>query len=215
MKKEIFKYIPIYILGIFIIVFILFARNSSDDKDGSTKKELNELYKQYDEGLLKAFLSIEELRPFSIIQFDKFSDKYKNEWTSPSKMIEKLNKHDRELLINRVADYLDRQGEQKNKSGIINKLKYWCIADEQFNILTEKMCLPDDIVFKALSEVAGTRNIFTQEKDDKLKDINNLNSLQVEQLYIETMNYISTLSLKEQLRCYGEVYSQLSVLTLK
>ena len=217
MKKEIFKYIPIYLIGVFVIVFFLYSRNtnSSEDKDSTVKKELNELYKKYDKGLLKAFLSLDELRPFSIIQFDKLSDKYKNEWTSPKEMLDILNKRDRELLVVRVAEYLDGQQEQQNKTVIINKLKYWCIADEQFVMLTEKMGLPDDDVFKALSEVAGARHIFTQEKDNKLKDIKHLNSLQVEQLYTESMNYICSLSLKEQLRCYSEVYNQLSILTLK
>ncbi len=215
MKKEFLKYIPVYVLSLFIIVFIIFARNSADDKESNTKKELNGLYEQYDDGLLKAFLSLNELRPFSIIQFDKFSDKYDNEWTSPTKMAERLNRKDRELLISRVAGYVDRLKDKQKASDILNKLKYWCIADEQFYLLKDKIGLSDDIVFKALSQVAGTSHIFTQEKDNKLKDVSNMNSNQIEHLYIETINYISGLSLNEQLKCYGEVYNQLSVLTMK
>src|SRR3989339_1145939 len=134
MKKHILNYLPLSVAGFFLVVFILYSQTAktADEKDSAEKKQLNELYKKYDKSLFKAIFSLEELRPYAIIQIDKLSDTYKNEWTSPEVMFEMLNKKERDYILNQIAVYLHECKDQSRSTRIGEKLKYWCIADIQF-----------------------------------------------------------------------------------
>ncbi|TAL66817.1 MAG: hypothetical protein EPN82_16990 [Bacteroidetes bacterium] len=217
MKKHILSYLPLSVAAFFLVVFILFAQTekSTEDKDNPVKKELNELYKKYDKSLFKAIFSLEELRPFAIIQVDKLSDTYKNEWTSPDAMYDMLNKKDREHLLNQIAIYLHDSKDQNRSLRIIDKLKYWCIADAQFSIITDKFGFYNEDVFRALMEIASTKQFFIREIDGQPLDIKTLTKPQTEKIYSDAMNYISSLSMKDQLKCYSEVYLQLSNISMR
>ncbi|MBI5324917.1 MAG: hypothetical protein HZB41_06555 [Ignavibacteriae bacterium] len=217
MKKYILNYLPLTIAGFFLVVFILYSQSTktNDDKENPEKKQLTDMYKKYDKSLFKAILSLEELRPYAIIQLDKLSDTYKNEWTSPEAMYNMMNKKEREYLLNQIALYLHESKDQNRSTRLIEKLKFWCIADVQFSLITEKFGFYNEDVFQALMEIAITRQFFIREIDGQPLDIKTLSKTQTEKIYSDAMNYISNLSLKDQLKCYSEVYSQLSNISMR
>ncbi|OGU18277.1 MAG: hypothetical protein A2X61_15815 [Ignavibacteria bacterium GWB2_35_12] len=217
MKKHILNYLPLSVAGFFLVVFILYSQTAktADEKDSAEKKQLNELYKKYDKSLFKAIFSSEELRPYAIIQIDKLSDSYKNEWTSPEAMYEMLNKKEREYLLNQIAVYLHESKDQNRSNRIFDKLKYWCIADIQFSLITDKFGFYNEDIFRALMEIANTKQFFIREIDGQPIDLKSLSKTQTEKIYSNAMNYISSLSLKDQLKCYAEVYSQLSNISMR
>ena len=217
MKKNILSYLPLSVAAFFLVVFILFAQTekNTDDKENPVKKEMNELYKKYDKSLFKAIFSLEELRPYAIIQIDKLSDTYKNEWTSPADMYDMLSKKEREHLLNQVSLLLHESKDNQRSSNILDKLKYWCIADAQFSIITDRFGFCNEDVFRALMQIANTKQFFIREIDGQPLDIKSLTKTQTEKIYSNAMNYISSLSVKDQLNCYSEVYSQLSNISMR
>jgi hypothetical protein len=217
MKKNIFNYLPLSVAAFFLVVFILFAQSDkgAEDKDNPVKKELNELYKKYDKSLFKAIFSLEELRPYAIIQIEKLSDTYKNEWTSPEEMYLMLNKRDKEHLLNQIALFLHESKDRNKSVRIIDKLKSWCIADAQFSLIIDKFGFYNEDVFRAMMEIASTKQFFIREIDGQPIDIKTISKTQSDKIYSNAMNYISSLSLKDQLKCYSEVYSQLSNISMR
>ncbi len=217
MKKHILNYLPLSVAGFFLVVFILYSQTTktAEDKDSAEQKQLKELYKKYDKSLFKAIFSLEELRPYTIIQIDKLSDTYKNEWTSPEAMYEMLNKKEREYIINKIAVYLHDSKDRSRSTRIEEKLKYWCIADVQFSLITDDFGFYNEDIFRALMEIANTKQFFIREIDGKPIDLKSLTKTQSDKIYSNAMNYISSLSLKDQLKCYSEVYSQLSNISMR
>jgi hypothetical protein len=205
-------------LYFFALIFLLLgtvylvdskATNQNKAVKSNEDDEITQLINEYDSTAFKAFYSIEELRPYSILQIDRICALYGDSWLSPAIIYSSLNDKEKSYLEERIIEYLNNQTvEQKKK--ITERLKKWCAAEYQFSFMLNKMDVYKKELIKAFENVALSKNFVIQSKIKTQKDKNEVEQ-QNENLYYESINYISNLKFNEQMKFYSEVFYQLSL----
>ena len=206
----------IFLIGVLSLSFPNLFSKENPEKLNTDKimESLTDMENNYSDLLYKAFFSIDELRPYSIIQLDKISKIYDNKWISPDKINLLLDDNDRNVLIVQISEYIDNFNDEAKETSMLNRIKYWCIASLQFDLLLKQMEISHETLAKAfIASKAEYINPNTGELS-RMED-NKLTPESIEKNYFETLNHISALALVDQFRFYGNFYNKLADLTKK
>lgn len=165
---------------------------------------IDSLYNDYKNTFIRACFSIEELRSFSIINIDKISREYDNEWISPDEIVSKLNLKEQKQLIEVLKGFISDLNDIKKSESLVIKLNQWCILDMHLKFISNhygitqrklvEFILKTDIEFT--DPITGTR--ITQS------------SHSVEQLYYIAINNISSLPQKQIFTFFKQLFGVLA-----
>ncbi|ROL61052.1 hypothetical protein D9V86_07710, partial [Bacteroidetes/Chlorobi group bacterium ChocPot_Mid] len=122
-------------LGIFFVLWLLLLslvyllhsedQQKKESKPTTIQTQINAIVKAYGDKAFKAFYSLEELRPFSIVQIDQICDMYSNNWLSPQIIVSKLSNSDKQTLAKNVAEYIESFNDQDKEKYIISRIVNW------------------------------------------------------------------------------------------
>ena len=210
-------------LGIFIVlwlfllslVYLLYSEDQQKkSKPTDINSQINGIVKLYGDRAFKAFYSLEELRPYSIVQIDRICDIYDNTWLSPNVIITKLSNNDKLLLSKNVAEFIHSFNDAEKEKYLISRLVNWCKADLQFNFLNSGLGVYQESIVQALNNVNKTNQYFLIY-DVKASGSSQDSTQQNEFTYYQTLNLISTMKTSDQLKFYGDIYYQLASIVEK
>jgi hypothetical protein len=192
------------------LVYLLQSEDQSVDKeDSDIKDRVRAVVDQYGDRAFKAFYSLDELRPYCIVQIDKICDMYGNNWLSPITIIENLKFEDKKILANSVAGFIESFENENKKNYVISKIINWCKADLQFTFLNEGMGIYNDNIYKAMNSV-NRNNQFHSPYDYKSAESEIISNDQNDFIYCQTLNLVSGMAFSDQLKFYGDIYYQLA-----
>lgn len=112
-----------------IFAFVMFTwmflipeiSTNKTNSDNEVQVFINKLESQYGEETLKlSFYSINELRPYSILQYENTVNKYSNTWVTPIEYLSLLEPEDRESINTRIFSYIN-DFDRENKLKCITK----------------------------------------------------------------------------------------------
>jgi hypothetical protein len=201
-----------------ILLSVVYILNSEDTVTAEKKAsnidlQINSLIDKYGERVFHSFYSIEEIRPFSIVQIDKILELYNNTWLSPKIIMEKLNEEDKITLKTNVIGYIESFSDEKKKEYIILKLTNWCKADMQFSFINKELGVYQENIMTALQSVNIDKKLVFKYYDTKSAVNDKLTADQLDFAYYQTLNLISAMSVPEQLRYYGDLYNHIAELS--
>lgn len=177
----------------------------------SPSEFLNKLESQYGEETLNiAFFSIEELRPYSILQNEATVSKYSNKWVTPAEYLSLLDESEKNELDSSVSKYiqdfeLDRK--QKVYSKIIGYLYTYTIFENLFIANDNNYKLK---IFKALRQMQVTRTAFEHISTLGEFTSEDIGSVELNQAKVKAYNNISNLDEQSRLIYYSEFFKNLS-----
>ncbi len=204
--------------GLFMVLWLLllslvYLLHSEDQpkeaKPATIEMQVTSIVKIYGDGAFKAFYSLEELRPYSIVQIDQICDIYDNHWLSPSTILDKLDNDDKNLLTKSVAEYITSFNDPDKEKYILLRLVNWCKADLQFAFINNSLGIYQENIVQALNNVNKTNQYFLIY-DVKADTVNQQKDQQNEYTYYQTLNLISTMKTPDQLKFYGDIFYQLA-----
>ena len=183
--------------------------------DSAVSSEINDLSENYDDLFFKAVYSIDELKPYSIIQVEKTCKIYNNRWISPDTLLRMLQEDDKTFLLSRIIEFVQNQPEKAYRKKLISQIKYWCMSWQQFDSLKDIFGFNDDFILSAMQKVASTRRLIMVYYDQQSFSEGKMIPAEREMAFYTTLNFISTLTFDDQLKYYSEIYNQLSVMAAK
>ena len=193
------------------LVYILYSENQTSVTKGKSAEEIHSIIEKYGDRAYKSFYSIEELRPYSIIQIDKISQMYSNKWLSPDLIMKKITSKDKKILAKSIIEYINDMKKNKREY-ILKKIINWCKADLQFSFINNDLGIYRENILKAVHQVTGTQRIISKYYDLKADDVEKLSPEQMNKAYYETLNLVSSLKWQDQLKYYSDIYNQLAVI---
>lgn len=216
----------LYTIGSAFVLFIILninrinaIENKSEQKSEPKLEQkylnnfeiINKLNSKYPNSLIISFYSIKELRPFSILKFEKFYSKYEKKWEEPEKFVLNLSKEEKDSLQISMIKYIEDNKLILNKNNInrfeiLNKIKYWNIA---YNSL-EKFMFNYDLDLADFLDLLHKNSYLTKELDEFARlgefDSKMLSESDHNEAYHTVLNKISNSNPKEQLKLYSELY---------
>lgn len=203
-------------IGLLTLVYLLYSDEKTEVKSKSEiHKQVEILEAKYGNKLYKAFFSIEELRPFSIVQIDKILESYDNTWISPSVIVLKLDVKEKALLVRRVTEYIESNEDEGKRKQIILKLLNWCKADSQFEFMNDELGIIKDDIMKVIESSYVDKQAISSNTIQNIALANETDKEKKDFAYYQTLNLISTFTTKEQMKYYGNIYIQLASLENK
>ena len=210
-------------LGIFVVLWLLllslvYLLHSEDqqkvEKPATIEMQISNIVKIYGDGAFKSFYSLEELRPYSIVQIDRICDLYDKDWLSPNTILTKLDIEDRQMLTKSVAEYIGSFNDANKEKYILTRIINWCKADMHFSFINTGLGVYRENIVQALINVNKANQyflIYNVKADGELKEPNQQNDY----TYYQTLNLISTMKTSDQLKFYGDIYFQLASIAEK
>ncbi len=194
---------------------LMIASVNAEEKTKSNLKQISDnitkLNVEYSDAFYKALFSIDEIRAYSIIQIDKISNLYNNNWISPNKILTLLDKNDKELLNIGLSEFIDSYSDIKKQEELFIKIRNWCNAEFEMNLLTYKMGLPEERLIKALMKINPI--IVSDVTGETINPSTLKNSKNDEQYYFLCLNSISNMTINDQLKYYSKLFNQLADLS--
>ena len=196
------------------LVYLLHSEDSKggDAVDNEITSSVNTIVEKYGDRAYRAFYSIEELRPYCIIQIDKIIEMFDDDWLSPSTIVPMLDKNDKELLKIKVLEYIKSLDNDNKKNVIVLKIISWCKADMQFSFLKEELGIYPENLMQALHNVNIKKQLIAKYYDYKSANTKEMSDEQKDYVYFKTLNILSIMNFKDQMLYYGDVYNQLALL---
>ena len=210
MKKRIRLFLLIFIIHM-IFIGNTTAKDNISENIQHLVEVIDKLKLEYNDVFYKAIYSIDELRSYSIIQIDKISSIYNNNWLSPNKIVNMLTEKDKQILDQSIADYIDSYGDEKKQTELFMKIRNWCNADFEMTLLTEKMGLPEEKLIRALYKL---NPVLVSEITGETVNPVNVNDVKYgEHYFFLCLNNISNMSTNDQLKYYAHLFNQLADLS--
>jgi hypothetical protein len=209
MKTQ-FKHTAIISVIFLFIATCLISQKKDNESDDSVKSQIKQSINSYDDTFFEALFSLEELRPFSIIQLDKISDNYNNQWISPNKIVEMLSNEDKVVLIEKITELLETTPDKSVKTNIIDKIQRWCNGYELFCFLTKRMNAGKENILTAAYDIESTKGVIETYIERNSYNQDWIKTIDVEKAYFSTINKISEFSNKEQLLFYSELFHKIA-----
>jgi hypothetical protein len=207
--KIIFSFVTL-IISCFILIYVISTDKAKSYAGSEVKRTLIEYSDIYDQALYKSFYSIEELRPYSIIQLDKIADLYQNDWITPDNIVPKLDESDKIFMIDKISELIESRVSTQYRKNILEMIKHWCMNYSQLSFISDKLGIHDHDVFNALFNIDATREIMRQYVEKKSPVEDNFSVEGKSKAYYSAINYISTLDFNEELSYFSEVYKYLA-----
>jgi translation elongation factor EF-G len=194
---------------IFVFLFLLIISNNglskNQNENDTIQKKVSALANKFGDTFFEAIYSIDNLRPYSIIQIDKIAKTYNNSWISPAAFVTMLNKKDKKILTNKISEFI-ADFEQKQQNETLNKINSWCIAENLLNIISGKIGIGRTNVLNIIITLlpapvnTNTGEIISAEKADNNEEF----------YYYSTLNQLSNLPLKEQYGLFSKLFGELA-----
>lgn len=232
-----FSYLKITMVYIFIGVFVIaiFANilkitadtkpiqnitidKLLDKKYIPTYNSINKLIEKYDYKVFLSFFSLEELRPYSIIQFDKFAEKYETKWVNPNVFITELNESERDSLKLIITKYIYDNNDKLNYNNVnrynlLQKVHNWNTAYDNISNIMFNYEISLTNILDQLYGISTTKVVL--EKYARLGEFKSdvLSENDKNEAFHVALNRIASLSQKEQLRVFSELYQNLHLIS--
>jgi hypothetical protein len=206
------------VLGVFLVfVCLMNAKDTKpeEEKKVEIKKHLLDLSRTYSDGFYKSVYSIEELKPYFILQIDRINTVYSNSWMSPDKIVELLSERDKAYLVKKLVDYISNINDSTKENAMIQKIQSWCLGQYQFDFITDKLCFSNEIIVNTAYSIPASKAIVAQYYGQQGPKTVKLSEEQITKAYYETLNFVSGLKPEEQLKYYSEIYNKLSTVSRK
>lgn len=204
----------IFAFVMFIWMFLIpEISTNKTNSDNEVQVFINRLESQYGEETLKlSFYSINELRPYSILQYENTVNKYSNNWVTPVEYLSLLEPEDRESINTRIFSYIN-DFDMVKQSKMYNKIASYLYT---FNVI-EKLLVGSDNkfklkIFKTLRQLDATKVSFEQFSSKGEFEESDLNSNALNQAKVKAYNNISDLDEQSRLLYYSEFFKNISKL---
>jgi hypothetical protein len=207
--KILFSFIAI-VISCFLLIYVLNTNKATSNAGSAVKQTLLNYEAVYDQALYKSFYSLEELRPYSIIQLDKIADLYQNEWITPDNIVQKLDDNDKKFMIDRIAELIDSQESPEYRKTLLELIKHWCMDYSLLSFLCEKFEVQENDIFKALYQISTVKEVMQQYVEKKSPIEDNFSVEGRSKAYYSAINYISTLDFNSELTYFSELYKNLA-----
>lgn len=205
MKKSIYTLTGLAVLIALSLTLTQFGFADRSEQD--FEKQLNRVFDKHGDDCIYSFYSIDEIRPYSILQLEETMALYNNQWLPPQKYMEQLDSKDKKFLIEKLAVYLASLKEDE-ANRIMHKINNWCVIQDQLSII-EEMDINDKLMLTAFYKLDDTKHIFEQfSKSGELK-LDEMTADEKKQAFVETMNILADLDSREQLNYYSKMFNQL------
>lgn len=168
----------------------------------------------YGDHAYRAFYSLDELRPFSIIQIDKTIDMYSNKWIEPDRIIAALESEDKVILVKAIDKMICGMKEGKGDL-LLEKIENWCKADMHLELIENIYGFDRTHVLGLSAEIQGTDNVISQVPPQGPIDVGSMDGLEKNKAYHKMVNYISSLEFSEQMCFFSDLFRKLSVYAAK
>lgn len=172
---------------------------------------ISSLNKKYQKSLFISFYSIKELRPFSILKFEKYYSKYEKKWEEPEKLALNLTNEEKDSLTISMIKYIEDNKvilntNYINRFEILKKIKHWNIA---YNTL-EQFMYNYDLDLQEFLNLLHKNSYLTKELDEFARlgefDSKMMSEIDQNEAYHTVLNKISNSNSNEQLKLYSEIY---------
>lgn len=191
----------------------LISQKKAAKEQSTVRYELASLEDLYGESLYKALFSLDELRPYSIIQIDRISESYKNDWMSPSETVKKLTEADKSLLLDNISQLIEGSNDPIIKATTVEKIKNWCIDYEQFYFVLNKMGVEEIMLLQAAHKIEPTREVVESFVEKKSPETSYLSSVNKERVIYQTINAISELKKDAQFDYFSRFFGEIALLS--
>lgn len=200
---------PFFSIAALLVALLAMSPRTDGNKTDETESRLETLSREYDDALLRSFYSMDELRPYSIIQLDKTIEMYQNEWISPKEIVAALSEDEKRALLKSVVEYL-RSFDSETRKKIFMKTEYWCKAERQLLFLVETMDFEPEHISAAISRLDEGKNILSRIAQSGESDSLKLSERQKDEYYYKTINFVSGLQKSSQMLFFSKVYERLA-----
>ncbi len=187
--------------------FTCLGQKTGNQSDVASK--LSVIVAENESDIFVAFYSVSELRPFSIIQFDKTLETYSQEWVAPESYANLLNDNDKHELQLRITEYLESMPAER-QNDIIDKIDYWCVNQRQFRLLIDHFEIEESDIINALNNLKLTSHVVGDIMVQSTRDISSMSEMQRNEAINLALNIISSKRLHEQLKYYSKLFDKLS-----
>lgn len=202
MKKIIFPLIAL------VTIFVLIS-NERTIKKSELDENLIRIEEEFKYSFYHSLFSVEELRPYAILQSPKTLELYAEDWISSDQYLDALNNKDLDKLKEEILVYLSSIEEEKALK-IINKLEKWCIVNLQFEVF-EKYGLKDDAILNALYKNDITHEIFNKHINSGPFVLSTIPASKKNEIINDAMNLIAEQPTKDQLYFHSSLYRNFAI----
>jgi len=199
------------------VVLILSFTSAFANGMRSVEDEIASLIEKYDSSIYGAFYSLPELQPIFISIFGEGDPAPWNYW-SPYEIGKGLDEEKKIMLVDKIVAYLNSKDETYRKR-CIKRIRYWCIADSQFELLSEYITV--ERMMAAIFSVRATRDLFNDALKGRVPEDDipvvspewaggTLASGEISEIYFAALNRIAGLSEKNQLKYFAGIFNYLA-----
>jgi len=192
------------ILVTFIFSMNIYGQSETVISLKNIDDKIDSLYMDYKNTFIRACFAVDEIRSYSIINVDKISSEYRNEWISPGEIISKLTLKEHKQLIDALKKFISDINDTKKAIALISKLNNWCILDMHLKLISKNYGISQSQLVECILKT----NIDFSDPVTGIKITQSSHS--VEQLYYISINHISSLPQKQIFTFFKQFFEVLA-----
>lgn len=207
MKRIVFAVVVSFLIT---VCYILYAQGGGIGAfSNEIKDKVASLEERYNDRFYLAVFSLDEFRSYSIVKLDKLIENYQNAWIAPDDIVFRLDASEKDSIkMNTI--YMIEEIYKNRKDDMLDRIRYWCMADVQFEFLEKRFDFDRHTVMKAIVETNYDFN-FNDEVIKKTPENSGFEQgIDEEKTYHATLNLLSGLEFDNQLKYYSKIYYQLA-----
>ncbi len=203
------KIFALFMFGWLFLIPEVSTNKTSDDVD--IKEFINKLEIEYGQEVLHlSFFSIDELRPYSILQNESTVSIYTNSWVLPKVYLKSLSLDERKSLNSRIFSYVE-DFDTTRQEHIFSKINNYLYTYTVF----EKLLVDSDDnkklkIFQTLRQMDITRSAFDHISTMGEFNPEDLKSNELNQAKVKAYNKIADLDEQSRLLYYSEFFKSVS-----
>lgn len=210
-----YKILALVFLSFLLIMEGQEAKQSIDNQEIlKYQTKLSELSRSYGSLLDKALFTIEETRPFCIIQFPQVFKKYDQNWISPDYILSIISDEQKDSLTVLVSNYLSSMDKSRS-SQILFKLRDCCNVLYEMSFISEKLGFTGDMEIHALLNIPDVKPAIEMSKEQNVERIGMNKTGDKDETYYTAINFLCSQNRENQMKYYSELFQQLSLLSKK
>lgn len=205
------KIFALFMFGLLFLSPEISTNKTSSDVD--IKEFISKLELEYGQEVLHlSFFSIDELRPYSILQNESTVSIYSNNWVTPKELLNSLTLDERKSLNSRIYRYVE-DFDTTHLTQIYSKISNYLYTYTVF----EKLLMDSDNakklkIFRTLRQMDITRSAFDHISTMGEFNSNDLKSNELNQAKVKAYNKIADLDEQSRLSYYSEFFKSVSTL---
>jgi len=179
--------------------------------ENEVQEFINGLEIQYGTETLKlSFFSIEELRPYAILQNESTVAKYSNNWVTPIEYLSSLDIDEKQQINSRIFEYVNDFEDKKRLklySKITNYLYSYTVIENLLISSEDKYKLK---IFRTLRQLDVTKQAFDHISTMGEFEVADLNKNELNQAKVMAYNKLANLDDQSRLIYYSEFFKNIS-----